>query len=31
VAKRVERTIDKELASMDAREIERRVRAEREG
>jgi protein required for attachment to host cells len=31
VAKRVEGTIDKDLAAMDPREIERRVRAEREG
>ena len=31
VAKRVEGTIDKDLAAMEPREIERRVRAEREG
>jgi protein required for attachment to host cells len=31
VAKRVEETIDKDLAAMEPREIERRVRAERAG
>jgi len=31
VAKRLEETIDKDLAAMEPREIEKRVRAEREG